>query len=127
MSENIDLVLKATLFNDALYEVEPADKIIQFDDGAFDVKDPIGNFVRKTEMGLLTKTAGLENESWDAPLTKGTAETDPAALPASSQARLQKAFGVIERVFAGFPQECEEAKSIAKRLLIETRAEAMAA
>ena len=90
-----------------------------------DIEDPVSRLFKKAELGLLTKSTGLENSSWDAPLTK--AETDPAALPARSQARLEKAFGVIERVFADHPRECEEAKSVARRLLLETRAEVAAA
>jgi hypothetical protein len=127
MSERVDLFIKATLFADALYEVEPAEKAVQFDAGHADLPNPVARFFEKAERDLLTKNVdGISETSWDEPLTKAS-DTDPAALPARSQARLEKAFGVIDRVFFGHPQECEEAKSIARRLLLDVRADIMAA
>jgi hypothetical protein len=114
---------------EGMHEGEPIElgKVTQFDDGSATIENSITTFLHKAQSGLLVKSAGVADSSWDAELTKPTAETDPAALPARSQARLEKAFGVIERVFFGHPQECEEAKSIARRLLLETRAEVTAA
>jgi hypothetical protein len=130
MSE-VNFLLRMVYGGDPLEELDergPVEmtKVIPFDTGESSISTPITAFLAKAKKGLLVKNAGVADESWDAELAKTTAETDPAALPARSRARLEKAFGVIDRVFAGHPQECEEAKSVAKRLLIETRAEIMA-
>jgi len=97
-----------------------------FDDGCATIETPITQFLAKAEKGLLVKNAGVADELWDAELTKTIVETDPAVLPARSQARLEKAYAVINRIFASHEQEAAEAREIARRLLLETRAEVTA-
>jgi hypothetical protein len=128
----MDLSLKAFLesgttlrFGDDDPAANEVIKIVPFDDGHSDgdVADPIGQFLQKAELNMLKGApVGIQETSWDAPLTK--METD---LPPRSQARLEKTYAVINRVFAGHEQEAAEAREIAKQLLIETRAEFMAA
>jgi hypothetical protein len=99
-----------------------------FDDGNAEVPNPVARFFERAERNQLTKNVGgISDASWDEPLMKTTAETDPAALPPRSQARLEKTYAVINRIFNGHETEAAEARGIAKRLLIETRAEVMAA
>jgi len=100
--------------SDPLEELGPIEKAtsLPFDDGARSVADPIGQFLEKAELNMLKGAAvGIQETSWDTPLTK-SAETDPAALPARSQARLEKTYTVINRVFAGHEEEAAEAREI---------------
>jgi hypothetical protein len=99
-------------------------KAIPFDTGEASISTPITVFLGKAAKGLLVKS-GVADERWDAELMKTTA--DPAALPASSHARLEKTYAVINRIFNGHEAEAAEAREIAKWLLIETRAEVGAA
>jgi hypothetical protein len=141
MSEQkIDALLKATLFNDAIYSVDQTDDAgtlahpwagapiakggQQFDDGASNIPDVVSRLFEKAEKGLLVKSTGLAYESWDTVLTKTTVETDPAvaALPARSRARLQKVYDAIDRTFAGHVELGENAKAVARRMLADTRA-----
>jgi hypothetical protein len=60
---------------EGMHEGEPVDldkAVVPFDTGETPI-DPIGAFLAKNERDLLTKTAGVADELWDAPLTK-TAE-----------------------------------------------------
>jgi hypothetical protein len=107
-------------------QVEMA-KALPFDTGNAELPNPVARFFEKAERNLLLKSAGLADSSWDAELTKATVETDPAALPARSLARLEKVNATINRIFNGHEVEAAEARKIAKRLLIETRAEVAAA
>jgi hypothetical protein len=92
------------------------------DDGAGEIPEVVGAMFAKAEKGLLAKSIGLQNESWDATLTSPLSET----FIKNSDARLQKMRVAIERVFVGHPQECQEAISIARQALSDARDEALA-
>jgi hypothetical protein len=65
------------------------------DDGSATISTPITQFLAKVHSGLLAKSAGVEDESWDAPLEKTTASVDDPH-------RLEKG---ARRVVAGDPND----------------------
>jgi hypothetical protein len=77
-----------------------------------DIEDPVGRLFQKAELN-----AGQVPQIWEEPIT-------PASFEERSQGRLEKMSGVIDRIFANYPQERQEAIEIARRALADARAEA---
>jgi hypothetical protein len=125
MSENIDLLLKATLFQ-AIYETEtekgpvaglsnpwanaPVVKTA-VDDGG-DVPEVVGQLFAKAE-----RNVGQVPEVWEEPFV-------PTSFEERSQLRFQKMCTVIASVFGDHVEERAEAIEIAKRALADARVEA---
>jgi len=80
--------------------------------------DPVGNFFEKAAFDLLLKSPGVNDESWDAPFTKTTADR--------STERFAKASAAIEHFFADHPEECAEAIAIARKMVADERAAVLA-
>ena len=85
-----------------------------------DVPDPVTKFLAKNEFDRLHKST-VADESWDRELLKTT------ELSASSNFRFKNACTVVERVFAGHPEQCQEAIQIMRRTLDDERAAILAA
>jgi hypothetical protein len=98
-------------------------KAIPFDTGESSISTPITAFLAKAEKGLLVKSTGVADESWNEPLMKAV-ELSPEFLERSNQ-RLQKMRAAIEKVFVGHPQECQKAIEISRLALVDARNEAL--